>query len=110
MENIIQNALFIISFLIVLNHATVSNNNNPKAVLYSLKEEDSHRSSFKKSHNRQYKNNQDEVKRKSIFQSNLDNINKLNAKYLNNEITYVSGITQFTDLVLILHYNLDLIY
>jgi len=99
MEKIIQNALFIIiSFLVVLNHATV-NNNNPKAVLYSLKEVDSHWSSFKRSHNRQYKNNQDEVKRKSIFQSNLDKINKLNAKYLNNEITYVSGITQFTDLV-----------
>jgi recombinational DNA repair protein RecT len=99
MEKIIQNALFIIiSFLVVLNHATV-NNNNPKAVLYSLKEVDTHWSSFKRSHNRQYKNNQDEVKRKSIFQSNLDKINKLNAKYLNNEITYVSGITQFTDLV-----------
>lgn len=99
MEKIIQNALFIIiSFLVVLNYATV-NNNNPKAVLYSLKEVDSHWSSFKRSHNRQYKNNQDEVKRKSIFQSNLDKINKLNAKYLNNEITYVSGITQFTDLV-----------
>jgi hypothetical protein len=99
MEKIIQNALFIIiSFLVVLNHATV-NNNNPKAVLYSLKEVDSHWSSFKRSHNRQYKNNQDEVNRKSIFQSNLDKINKLNAKYLNNEITYVSGITQFTDLV-----------
>ncbi len=99
MEQIIQNALFIIiSFLVVLNHATV-NNNNPKAVLYSLKEVDTHWSSFKRSHNRQYKNNQDEVNRKSIFQSNLDKINKLNAKYLNNEITYVSGITQFTDLV-----------
>ena len=65
--------------------------------LIDLNQIDSHWTSFKKLKRKNYNNETHESRRKEIFRKTLRNINKQNSRFNKGEITYKSGINEFSD-------------
>jgi cathepsin L len=63
----------------------------------NLKQIDSHWLSFKKSYKKEYNNETHESKRKEIFKQMINKINEQNNLFVKGEITYTSGINEFSD-------------